>query len=88
VDDDDDESSVSMQRSIDALTVDITQLVRASESKLRELIKYQQNTASSEDSQCDEQSKCAHNHHFHSTQEHTDVAGTAAKGHHFQAEEA
>jgi hypothetical protein len=41
VDDDDDESSVSMQRSIDVLTVDITQLVRASESKLRELIKYQ-----------------------------------------------
>jgi hypothetical protein len=40
VDDDDDESSVSMQRSIDVLTVDITQLVRASESKLRELIKY------------------------------------------------
>ena len=44
MDDDDDESSVSMQRSIDVLTVDITQLVRASESKLREL----------EDSQCDE----------------------------------
>ena len=41
MDDDDDESSVSMQRSIDILTVDITQLVRASESKLRELIKYQ-----------------------------------------------
>ena len=40
MDDDDDESSVSMQRSIDVLTVDITQLVRASESKLRELIKY------------------------------------------------
>ena len=54
MEDDDDESSVSMQRSIDVLTVDITQLVRASESKLRELIKYQQNTASSEDSQCDE----------------------------------
>ena len=52
VDDDDDESSMSLQRSIDALTVDITQLVRASEVKLRELIKYQ-----SEDSRCDEQSK-------------------------------
>ena len=88
MDDDDDESSVSMQRSIDDLTVDITQLVRASESKLRELIKYQQNTASSEDSQCDEQSKCAPSHQAYSTQEHPDVAGTAVKGHHIQAEEA
>ena len=49
MDDDDDESSVSLQRSIDALTVDITYLVRASEVKLRELIKYQ-----SDDSKCDE----------------------------------
>jgi len=70
------------------LTVDITQLVRASESKLRELIKYQQNTASSEDSQCDEQSKCASSHHVYSTQEHPDLAGTAIKGYHIQAEEA
>ena len=85
MDDDDDDSSVSMQRSIDALTVDITQLVRASESKLRELIKY---TASSEDSQCDEQSKCAYSHRgVYSTQEHSDVAGTAVEGHHIQAEE-
>ena len=79
MDDDDDDSSVSMQRSIDALTVDITQLVRASESKLRELIKY---TASSEDS------KCAYSHRgVYSTQEHSDVAGTAVEGHHIQAEE-
>ena len=53
MDDDDDESSVSMQRSIDALTVDITQLVRASESKLKKMILYQQNIAINEDSQCD-----------------------------------
>jgi hypothetical protein len=50
VDDEDDDSQVSLQRSIDNLTLDITQLVRASESKLKELIKYQ----SGEDSRCDE----------------------------------
>lgn len=54
VSDDDDESSLSLQRAIDGCTVDITQLVRASEGKLKELMKYQS------DDKYDEQStyKC------------------------------
>ena len=40
VDDDDDDSSTSMQKSIDSLTQDVTSLVRASEVKLKELMKF------------------------------------------------
>lgn len=41
VDDDDDDSSKSLQRSIDTFSRDITDLVRASEVKLKELMKCQ-----------------------------------------------
>jgi hypothetical protein len=51
VDDDDDDSSKSLQRTIDSLTKDVTELVRASEVKLKELMKCQS------DDKNDEQSK-------------------------------
>ncbi len=41
VDDDDDDSSKSLQRTIDQMSRDITDLVRASEVKLKELMKCQ-----------------------------------------------
>jgi hypothetical protein len=40
VDDDDDDSSKSIQKQIDSLTQEVTSLVRASEVKLRELMKF------------------------------------------------
>jgi hypothetical protein len=73
VDDEDDDSQVSLQRAIDSLTIDVTQLVRASEAKLRELSKYQ-----SEDSRCDEQSKFMHGYSY-SQKEYTYVTGTATQ---------
>lgn len=49
VDDDDDDSAKSLQRSIDTFSRDITDLVRASEVKLKELMKC------NDDNQYDEQ---------------------------------
>lgn len=82
MDDEDDDSQVSLQRSIDSLTLDITQLVRASESKLKELIKFQDDS-----SRCDDQSKDHLVLHslINSKEEYTESNGTALARYHLQA---